>query len=228
MSTVPRIQISSLLNDAPSVNHLESTDLVDVRPQITHLARLLNGSGPIQAPRHALEQLSEIYAILNTNNLVSRSPSILLPAEADMLPLSPAGTPRRGSSLGEITSQQVRAIPTSPSRFSVPQFPSSTTPSISVNVKLNRQTVLSKMYTYSDVHAFVEYPQTSPGSEDAVGHLFRQDPDDWKKPAQNFAYSLGGPSGRNKDIYVDIFRGNDGERVPCSEYHFTCMYAYKS
>lgn len=108
MSTVPRIQISSLLNDAPTMNRLHSTDLVDIRPQIAHLARLLNGSGPIQAPRRALEQLSEISAILNTDNLLSRPQSILLPAEADTLLLSPAGTPRQGSSLSEITSQQAR------------------------------------------------------------------------------------------------------------------------
>ena len=96
--------------------------------------------------------------------------------------------------------------------------------SVSHNIRLNRKTLLSKLYTY-ELGSYVEYPETS--ELDAIGHLIQLDPSQWQNPMRNFAYSYGSPSGRTKrghevscSLLVDS--GGTGARVPCVEMHFTC------
>ncbi|KAJ7599699.1 hypothetical protein C8J56DRAFT_1156467 [Mycena floridula] len=110
------------------------------------------------------------------------------------------------------------------------QFHATSTPSSTrYNVKINRQTTLSKLYTYEDpASAYVEYPET--GALQPVGYLFRMSNEgSWDSPALNFAYSLGAPSGhsqKEKQIFLDIMTDSDsGQPVPCLENHYTCQGA---
>lgn len=92
------------------------------------------------------------------------------------------------------------------------------------NIKLNRITTLSTLYTYEDSNVYVEYPDTNPIYP--VGYLFRRDPRNWQNPLQNFAYSLGKPAGQTKigeEVTLELLVSKDGKRVPCVESHFTCM-----
>lgn len=96
--------------------------------------------------------------------------------------------------------------------------------SVSHNVRLNRKTLLSMLYTY-ELGSYIEYPETS--ELNAIGHLIQLDPSQWHNPMQNFAYSYGAPSGRTKrgrevlcSLLVDS--GGTGAMVPCVEMHFTC------
>ena len=95
------------------------------------------------------------------------------------------------------------------------------------DIKLNRKTTLSTLYTYEDTNVYVEYPDTNPNYP--VGYLFRCDPRDWQNPTRNFAYSLGKPGGQSKmgeEVNSDLLVGIDGRPVPCVESHFTCMYSF--
>ncbi|KAF8058004.1 hypothetical protein FPV67DRAFT_1722388 [Lyophyllum atratum] len=80
------------------------------------------------------------------------------------------------------------------------------------------------LYTYNDVHAYVEYPET--GSPEPIGHLFRRDPDSWHNPAYEMAYSMGFPSGRTqngREVSNPLLKDGAGVLVPCTESHFTCQ-----
>lgn len=99
-------------------------------------------------------------------------------------------------------------------------------PTIRRNVYSSSRTTLSVLYTYEDVNAWVEYPETSP--DQPVGYLFRRDPHNWENPVQNFAYSLGKPSGQTKRgqerehlLLVD----QQGSKVPCVVSHLTCTFS---
>jgi hypothetical protein len=113
-----------------------------------------------------------------------------------------------------------------PRRVISPSFQSPLFSSIEKDVVLNRQTTLSTLYTYDDVCALVEYPQTSAGATSPIGHLFRRDPLDWQNPTHNFAHSLGSPSGqtrKGKHVYCKLLVGHNGNLVPCIESHCACM-----
>jgi hypothetical protein len=97
-------------------------------------------------------------------------------------------------------------------------------PTIRRNVYTTSMTTLSVLYTYEDVNAWVEYPETSP--DHPVGYLFRRDPHNWENPVRNFAYSLGKQSGQTEKgqerkhlLLVD----RQGSKVPCVVSHLTCM-----
>jgi hypothetical protein len=97
-------------------------------------------------------------------------------------------------------------------------------PKICRNVYTSSKTTLSVLYTYEDVNAWVEYPETSP--DQPIGYLFCRDPRNWENPVRNFAYSLGKPSGqteqgqeRKHPLLVD----QQGIKVPCVVSHLTCM-----
>ena len=95
------------------------------------------------------------------------------------------------------------------------------------NIKLNRKTTLSTLYTYEDSNAYIEYPDTN--TDYPIGYLFRYDPCDWRNPTHNFAYSLGKPAGQSKagqEVFLDLLVGKDGNCVPCVESHFTCIYSF--
>jgi hypothetical protein len=97
-------------------------------------------------------------------------------------------------------------------------------PTISRNVYTSSKTTLSVLYTYEDVNAWVEYLETSP--DQPVGYFFCRDPHNWENPAQNFAYSLGKPSGqtmRGEEHKHPLLVNQQGSKVPCVVNHLTCM-----
>ena len=114
-------------------------------------------------------------------------------------------------------------LPLGPSESGISASPSNT----QQNIKLNRKTTLSTLYTYEDINVYVEYPDTNPNHP--IGYLFRCEPCDWQNPIRNFAYSLGKPAGQSKggeEVFLDLLVGKDGNRVPCVESHFTCNYSF--
>ncbi|KII92936.1 hypothetical protein PLICRDRAFT_103444 [Plicaturopsis crispa FD-325 SS-3] len=93
---------------------------------------------------------------------------------------------------------------------------------ISHNIRLNRKTLLTTLYTYP-LGAYVEYPETC--ASDTIGHLFHLDPSDWKSPRLNMAYSMGLPGGGTKvgeEVTCVLLVDKDGRLVPCRERHWTC------
>jgi hypothetical protein len=97
-------------------------------------------------------------------------------------------------------------------------------PTIHRNVYTSPKTTLSVLYTYEDVNAWVEYPETSPNQP--VGYLFCRDPRKWENPVRNFAYSLGKPSGqttRGQEREHPLLVDRQGRKVPCVVTHVTCM-----
>jgi hypothetical protein len=102
-------------------------------------------------------------------------------------------------------------------------------PTICRNVYSSSRTTLSILYTYEDVNAWVEYPETSP--DQPVGYLFRRDPRNWENPVQNFAYSLGKPSGQTKrgqERENHLLVDQHGNKVPCVVSHLTCTSSFRS
>lgn len=90
-------------------------------------------------------------------------------------------------------------------------------------VKLTRETTLDILYRYP-LDAFIEYPETS--TNGAIGHLFRVDPDNWRNPILDVAYSRGKPKGQTiagnpvtTRLLVDSMTK---EPVPCVFKHSTC------
>ncbi|KAJ7584578.1 hypothetical protein C8J56DRAFT_1054042 [Mycena floridula] len=98
--------------------------------------------------------------------------------------------------------------------------------SIFYDVRINRQTTLSRMYRFNEPGAYIEYPETG---EKPVGYLFHMDPDNWELPTHSFAYSLGSPSGYSEQgkqhnaIHISMLQNSSmQEQVSCSETHYTC------
>jgi hypothetical protein len=115
----------------------------------------------------------------------------------------------------------------SPSRRSVLPDNMIQPPTIRRNVYSSSRTTLSILYTYEDVNAWVEYPETSP--DQPVGYLFRRDPRNWENPVQNFAYSLGKPSGQTKrgqERENHLLVDQHGNKVPCVVSHLTCTVKF--
>ncbi|KAG6808641.1 hypothetical protein H0H92_003423 [Tricholoma furcatifolium] len=158
-----------------------------------------------------------------------------------LTPSAPATPPRRRSTpsiLATTPRRSTPSAPTTPSQRSTP-FSQRTTPAqsprsprrvspllfeveVEREVKLNRQTTLSALHRHHDPQAYVEYPETG---EEPVGYLFRRDPQDWKNPTRDFAYSLGLPSGRTqvgKEATCLLLVDSSGTPVPCVQSHFTC------
>lgn len=110
--------------------------------------------------------------------------------------------------------------------FAISSFPSHPTPSIQRDIKMNKKTTITTLFTLNDVHAYIEYPETGPENLRPVGYLFRCDPESWQSPVQNFAYSLGGPCGGTKKgvtVNCKLLRDGQGNEVPCIERHYKCM-----
>lgn len=248
----PRIPVVSLL-DEPT-----GSATVDVRADLESLTRLVDTARPIQVPQHVAQWILNAASYLRTHSSLQVQPPIgpvlqMYPspsrlAESPKTPLrrqnslypgsaSPS-TPTRLSPVERtpLVTTIARSCPHrtsihSPSKFNISSFPSVHAPRITPNVKLNRQTILSKLYTYDDVHSYIEYPQTSVDTSDAVGHLFRRDPENWLNPARDFAYSLGRPSGINRTykgqpIVCALLVDEDKKLVPCVETHSTCAYVH--
>jgi hypothetical protein len=224
----PRIPVHSLLSDpAGGGDTTPPVELLDVRLHLIQLASVLNTShpGPIQVPLSIAEQLSNVLLYLRSltlppspsgfpMQLTSPHAMAVAPSGMSSSPSIP-NTPSRNSSISDLHG--------TPSREQGTTLPPASMPEITYNIRLNRQTVLSALYRYDDIQACVEYPKTSPPSGDPVGYLFRRDPQHWENLSLNFAYSLGKPSGWNKEIYFDLLCGANGAPVPCIENHSTCI-----
>jgi hypothetical protein len=208
-----RLTLSELLNPKVITTQDANTAeaLVDIRP---YLSTLMMTSAPIHAPPGVAKWLSDAVDRLNAQ----------LPGSSAM-GVAPG---HLSQSLSMSTPSDATTRSSSPScTFSLVSFPTTATPKVQTNIKLNRKTTLSHLYTYEDVHAYVEYPETS--VDDPVGHLFRQDPDKWQDPARNFAYALGFPSGRTlkgAEVTCGLLHemGNKEKLVLCTESHFTCVW----
>lgn len=91
---------------------------------------------------------------------------------------------------------------------------------------MNHKTTITKLYTFNDVHAYIEYPETGTETLRPVGYLLRRDPGDWQDPVHNFAYSLGDTWGRTKkgtSVTSILLTDVTGIMVPCAERHFKCV-----
>lgn len=96
----------------------------------------------------------------------------------------------------------------------------------STNVAINRITTLEVLYKYP-VGYVLEYPETS--STGSIGHLFHMDPNDWRDPVLNIAYSRGAGTGQSlsgTSVKCDLLVDSEGNRVECRERHTTCGYFF--
>lgn len=198
----PSVPISMLLNTDEAEFPNENSLQVDVRHHISSISDLLSRpSGSLRAPPHIEENLLEVINYFSLDDY---------PTERSQVHLAP------------LIRQPVLDGPSGNS------LPVSAPPSNTQhNIKLNRKTTLSTLYTYEDSNVYVEYPDTNPNHP--VGYLFRCDPCDWQNPIRNFAYSLGKPAGQSKigeEVFSDLLVDKDGNRVPCVESHFTCIYSF--
>lgn len=191
-----RLVLADLLNPE------DDSELVDVRPQLESLTELASLElGTVLAP------VSVQHHLLATLRCLGHHP------QPTMTPSPPPPPPTASRTTAT-------AQPTSP-----PLTPPLDSISITLDVVLNRKTTLSTLYEHP-LHAYVEYPQTSAEHDRPVGHLFRLDPNKWRTPEVDFAYSRGAPTGRTqigKEVYCRILVDqNTGTEVPCSERHSTC------
>ncbi|KAG6836008.1 hypothetical protein H0H93_012315 [Arthromyces matolae] len=220
-----RMSISSLLNPLDSAP-LEATSLNDVNDIILKLAALA-GHGPTLVPPGIALGLSEALSYLQSQTDVPTQVS----NQASIPP--PSCSPRLPSQQAEMTvsTQFLQPASTTPSPYSTPPRSSRQSSPQQVftvdkqhSVQLNRQTILSTLYTYHDPQAYVEYPETNFGNP--VGHLFRRDPKAWHVPSHDFAYSLGEPSGSTeigKPKTCPLFKDSKGKLIPTKISHFTCQ-----
>jgi hypothetical protein len=128
---------------------------------------------------------------------------------------------------------QPRSISSSSSSCSHSNIPSTpsvphSTPLVQQNVKLNRKTTLSVLYTYEDPNFTLEYPETS---FSGVGYLMRRDLSNWRNPLSDLAYSQGKPSGQTKKgeaetclILTDPSEPPENALIPCVKSHSTCKF----
>jgi len=197
----PSVPISSLLN----MSTPERSSDAETRHQIKLIAGLLTWTSPIRAPPHIIDCLSRIVDYFG---LASRSHPGVSPSSAKL------------SDILRAPNTACRRVNTSTSTLS----PLSVPPTLRRDVRINRQMTLSTLYTFENIDAYVEYPETN--ADRPVGYLFRCDPNNWNNPAHNFAYSLGKPSSQTKkgaEVECSLLVGQGGEAVPCIRSHYTCM-----
>ncbi|KAF9002823.1 hypothetical protein BDZ89DRAFT_1169676 [Hymenopellis radicata] len=92
------------------------------------------------------------------------------------------------------------------------------------NYQINAKTTLSRFYIFDNPNAYIEYPESHPHFP--IGYLFRQDPDNWLDPTEDFTYSLGHPRGQSaewEDITIGALCNGNGDMVPCYERHEACQ-----
>ncbi|KAJ7466610.1 hypothetical protein B0H11DRAFT_1733200 [Mycena galericulata] len=163
---------------------------------------LVDVSTQILALTALLHPTEPILATRDVQRILDDALSHILAPPASPEPPSPNSTPN----LVQAQSQDL----TDPVRY---------------GIKINRQTILSELHTYSEGTS-VEYPQTS---DAGVGHLFLMDssePETWRGPMADFAYSLGSPKGFTRvgeESFVEILTGADGVMVPCRIQFLTCQ-----
>ncbi|KAG6819960.1 hypothetical protein H0H93_007040 [Arthromyces matolae] len=101
-----------------------------------------------------------------------------------------------------------------------------TQPRLRQHVKLNRVTLLSRLYIFDNADALVEYPESAP--ENPVGYLFPHGIDSEREEWQDMAYSLGEPKGwtpKTERVTSYLLLDDKGEEVLCRKGHWTCQGA---
>ena len=165
----PRIPISSLLNSPTPTSCLPpANSSLDQQAALSSLAGLRDQALLSDAPPLIIESISHVANYFQVGST-------------------------------SVASEQAPGPTAPPSHHSVDPDPliwPQQSPTIHRNVYMSSKTTLSILYTYEDMNAWVEYPETSP--DQLVGYLFRCDPCNWENPVWNFAYSLGKPSGQTK------------------------------
>jgi hypothetical protein len=158
-----------------------------------------------------LDDLQGLLASLRNHSLPSNTPPVIVESLTRVLNhFDPHSGPEHYPTLGSAAAPPVHRQP-EPS------------PTIRNNVYLNPKTTLSVLYTFEDINAWVEYPETNP--DRPVGYLFRRDPDNWYNPVRNFAYSSGEPSGRTRrghEVENPLLIDRNRMKVPCVVAHSTC------
>lgn len=92
-------------------------------------------------------------------------------------------------------------------------------------MKATNRTILDVLYTH-DSSSLVEFPSTS--EHGRVGHLFHIDLQLGSfNPMSSFAYSQGEPKGSSgsKTVFCALLVDEEGNEVPCREFHSTCVYS---
>jgi hypothetical protein len=185
-------------------------------PPSIPISSLLNSSTPTSDSESCLPQanLDRLVAVLHDRAVLSDAPPLIIESLSHVADYF-------GSS---VAPEQASGSTAHHSVYPDPLIQPQQSPTIRWNVYTSSKTTLSVLYTYEDVNAWVEYPETSPNQP--VGYLFCRDPHKWENPVRNFAYSLGKPSGqtikgqeREHTLLVD----RQGRRVPCVVTHLTCM-----
>lgn len=100
-----------------------------------------------------------------------------------------------------------------------------TTPTLTTyDVKLNRKTLLAKVHQWG-LDQRVEYLET--GDRVSIGHVFEMSSETWYNPLDIVPYSLGSPRGgtqQGDEVFCKLLVDSAGNKVPCREFHATCMY----
>ena len=186
-------------------------DLLTMPPRIP-ISSLLNSPTPAN-----LDQQAAMVAELRDRALLSDAPPLIIESLSHVANYF-------GSSIAlEEASSMTAHHSVVPALLIQPRL----CPTIRRNVYSSSRTTLSVLYTYEDVNAWVEYPETSP--DQPVGYLFRRDPRNWENPVQNFAYSLGKPSGQTKrgeECQNPLLVDQQGRKVPCVVSHLTCTFSF--
>lgn len=200
----PHLLISALLNpaDEEQSGGPRQAAQVDLRPVLARLAGHQPDT-PIYAPSHVVSWLQALVAMQLTPPL-------------SILPRPSASGARSSSRFHGDPPTHLAGYPLPPADGHLPEA--------STLIRINRKTTLSKLYTFRDVGAYIEYPETHPTNP--VGYMFRQDVKEWWNLTRGFVYSLGMPSGRTKfgeEVYCDLLVDGTGTKVPCYNRHSTCM-----
>ncbi|PPQ84978.1 hypothetical protein CVT25_010531 [Psilocybe cyanescens] len=200
----PHLLISALLNpaDEEQSGGPRQAAQVDLRPVLARLAGHRPDT-PIYAPSHVVSWLQALVATQLTPPL-------------SILPRPSASGARSSSRFYGDPPTHLAGYPLPPADGHLPEA--------STLIRINRKTTLSKLYTFKDVGAYIEYPETHPTNP--VGYMFRQDVKEWWNPTRGFVYSLGMPSGRTKfgeEVYCDLLVDGTGTKVPCYNRHSTCQ-----
>ena len=187
-----------------------------VAPSVPISSLLNTSTSDRSSDAETLHQIRLIAGLLTWTSPIRAPPHIndCLSQIVDYFGLAPSAPP----SSAELSN--ILRAPNSTSTLSSLNAP----PTLRHDVRLNRQTTLSTLYTFENIDAYVEYPETN--ADRPVGYLFRCDPNNWNNPAHNFTYSLGKPSGQTKKgakVECSLLVGQGGETVPCIQSHYTCM-----
>lgn len=209
------LPLSALLNPAspPSFTTSPQTTLAlqDVRAQIRSLSQLLDQDGPILVPDWIHESLELVLLSAPSSRTKSLANLDRVDPVNHVALTDPLPHPKTVTSLSHPISTVPFAL-ASGHLLSPPE----------IDVRATQRTTINKLYRY-DEGTIVEYPETS--ANGYIGHLFKLDPNHWVSPSDNFVYAQGVPKGaspKNRPVFCFLLRDDNGELIPCREFHSTC------